>query len=412
MISPHPKKLVSYFQGILISGLIGICCGVASATFLLLLEKVTFFREQQNWMLWFLPLGGAGVGLLYHTLGKTVERGSHLIIDEFHDPKKIVPLRMTPLVLLGTLLTHLVGGSAGREGTAIQMGGSIADQFPGIFKLNRDQRRVMLMAGMSGGFGSVFGVPFAGAIFGLEVLFIGRLQWWAVLECLSASLIADLVTRSLGVHHTDYARPILPDFNLINIASAVVAGVLFGLTARFFSVLSHKIGDFFRVKIASPVLRPVVGGALIAVLFWVIQTDRYAGLGIPVLVDSFKTTLPLYDWLAKLSFTALTLGSGFKGGEVTPLLFIGATLGNALHTVLSLPFSSLAVMGFAAVFAGAANTPLACTVMAAELFGPELTFFVGIACYVSFLCSGHNGIYHTQRFRVTKTSYFNSQAPH
>lgn len=401
------KTIIRYHsKWIAVSALIGIACGVASAIFLTTLEAITHAREIHSWLLYFLPIGGLIVGGAYHAFGQKVEDGNNLIIDEFHDPRTVIPFRMAPLVLLGTIFTHLFGGSAGREGTAVQMGGSIADQFTHIFKIDHTERRMLLMAGMSGGFGSVFGVPFAGAIFGLEVLAIGRLHLWGIIECATSAFVAHNVTLALGVHHTNYIHPVM-DLQLSNSLYAILAGVLFGLAARLFTFLTDHIKGFSKSKVPYLPLRAFIGGTIIsAIFFFYPSMARYAGLGIPVIVDSLKTELPIHDWLGKLVLTALTLGVGFKGGEVTPLLFIGATLGNALSQVLPIPSPILAAMGFVGVFAGAANTPFACTIMAMELFGTDIGVFAVLACFASYAASSHHGIYHSQKIHIPKSKYF------
>jgi H+/Cl- antiporter ClcA len=395
-----------YAKWIALSTLVGAACGTASAVFLAVLEAATNIRTTHSWLLYLLPLGGLAVGGLYHTFGRKVEGGNNLIIDEFHDPKAVIPFRMAPLVLLGTILTHLFGGSAGREGTAVQMGGSIADQFTHLFKMNREERRTLLMAGMSGGFGSVFGVPFAGMIFGLEVLAIGRLHLWGIVECAVAAFVAHFVTLALGIHHTDYVHPVVSDLTVLTGLIAVAGGIIFGLAARLFALLSHQISKISKSLFPLLPLRTFIGGALIAAAFFFVpMLTRYAGLGVPLIVDSLKVPLLPYDWFGKLVMTALTLGVGFKGGEVTPLLFVGATLGNALSTILPLPLPLFAAIGFVGVFAGAANTPIACTIMAMELFGPGVGVFAALACFASYAVSGHRGIYHAQKVHHSKSKF-------
>jgi H+/Cl- antiporter ClcA len=396
-----------YVKWISIAALVGVGCGIASGVFLLLLDGVTSTRLSHPRLLLLLPLGGLFVGWAYHQFGKSVEGGNNLIIDEFHDPQAVIPFRMAPLVLLGTLVTHLFGGSAGREGTAVQMGGSIADQFTQFFKMNRDERRTLLMAGMSGGFGSVFGVPFAGTLFGLEVLAIGRLHLWGVVECAVSAFIAHHVTLALGVHHTEYPRLLTGHhLSIVSVSSAIGAGILFGLAARLFAFFSDQISKFSKSKIPLLPVRVLVGGLIVSGVYLLVPiATRYSGLGVPILVESIKAPVPLYDWFGKLILTALTLGVGFKGGEVTPLLFVGATLGNALSGFLPLSLPLLASMGFVAVFAGAANTPIACTVMAMELFGPGIGAFAALACFASYAVSGHHGIYHSQRTHIRKNQF-------
>jgi H+/Cl- antiporter ClcA len=325
------------------------------------------------------------IPIAYKYLGSSVEAGNNLIIDEIHDPRRTIPVRMTPLILIGTVLTHLFGGSAGREGTAIQTGASLADQLARPFRLGSGDRRILLMAGISAGFASVFGTPLAGAVFGIEVLAIGVIDYEAIAPCFIAAFIGDLATRAWAVQHTIYR------------VTETLAGAAFGLTGMAFARATHAVGHFFKKHISWAPLRPFTGGIVVALAVLAIGTTRYIGLGIPTIVEAFGTRQPPYYWLAKFLFTAVTLGAGFKGGEVTPLFFIGATLGNALSWIMPLPPGLLAGMGFVAVFAGAANTPIASTLMAIELFGAEAGAYAGIACVFSYLFSGHAGIYHAQR---------------
>jgi H+/Cl- antiporter ClcA len=266
------------------------------------------------------------------------------------------------------------------------------------------------MAGLSGGFASVFGTPLAGTIFGLEVLAIGKIQHDALFPCLVAAIVGDRVTLMLGLHHTAYRHTaIVPTITVMGLISALFAGAVFGIVAMIFAKLTHQINHIFKERISYPPLRPAIGGLIIALAVWLVGTTKYIGLGIPVIVDAFNIQLPPWDFAAKIAFTALTLGASFKGGEVTPLFYIGATLGNALSLILTLPTSLLAGMGFVAVFGGAANTPIASTLMGIELFGLESGVFISIACVASYLFSGHTGIYKAQRISSNKHHFITGQ---
>lgn len=380
-----------------VSVLVGILGGTASAVLLVSLTWATELREAHRWMIALLPLAGMFVGLMYQWMGSSVEAGNNLIIDEIHDPQSTIPIRMTPLILVGTVVTHLFGGSAGREGTAIQTGASMADQLARPFGMDRRARRILLMSGISAGFASVFGTPLAGAVFGMEVLAIGDVSYEAILPCLLAAFAGDLTTRAWGVQHTVYCVTGAPMMSARGLLFAVIAGAVFGLAAMGFAELTHAVGRVAKRTIAWAPARPFAGGVLVAAAVFAMGTTKYIGLGIPTIVAAFGGRQPPMDFALKVLFTAVTLGAGFKGGEVTPLFYIGATLGNALSYVLPLPTSLLAGMGFVAVFAGAANTPVASTLMAVELFGAEAGAYAGIACVVSYLFSGHVGIYRAQR---------------
>ncbi|MDB5174191.1 MAG: Cl-channel voltage-gated family protein [Phycisphaerales bacterium] len=414
---------------LLIAAPVGALIGSAVALFLWALELVTRARWDHPWLLWLLPIAGVGIGLLYQLLGKSVEGGNNLIMEQIHEPGGGVPARMAPLVLVGTIVTHLFGGSAGREGTAVQMGGSIASTVSRWLRLDEDDIRELLMAGIAGGFGAVFGTPLTGAVFALEVLAIGMLSYRAILPCLIASIVGDQVATALlatrGIQHTAYSIKSFAALGLVHgtphlswalTGKVAIAAVAFGLASVIFAELTHGLSRAFRALIPWPALRPAVGGALVIALALLVGRD-YLGLGVTSdphhpnevsILSSFHLHgATAWSWWWKILFTAVTLASGFKGGEVTPLFFVGAALGNAMARLLGVPehVDLFAGLGFVAVFAGATNTPLACTIMGIELFGAGsdnllgsgFVVYVAAACFLAYLFSGHTGIYLSQR---------------
>jgi H+/Cl- antiporter ClcA len=402
---------------------LSVITGSLVALFLWLLEIATQLRWQNVWLLWLLPLAGVAIHFLYKLWGKNTEKGNNLIIDEIHAPGGGIPSRMAPLVIMSTVVTHLFGGSAGREGTAVQVGGSMAAFIGRRLKLSPADVQIMLMAGIAAGFGAVFGTPVAGAVFALEVLVVGRIHYNALLPCLMASLMADVVTRAWGIHHTQYHishQEVTTDafsfihFDWLLLLKVIAAGLAFGLISNLFATLTHQIKQRSMQWIKPSWLIPVTGGMIIVALTYAVGTTDYLGLGVlsdraggVSIVNAFHVSgATSFSWLWKLLFTAITLGMGFKGGEVTPLFFIGATLGNTLSVLLGAPADLMAGLGFIAVFAGATNTPLACTLMGIELFGGEYTIYYAVACFTAYYFSGHSGIYTSQKITTGKRGNF------
>lgn len=395
-------KVLVIAKWILLSSLVGVLAGLASGVFLHSLDWVTQTRLEQPDLVWGLPFIGLLMGWSYHRFGSNAGLGNHLVIAEANERKSKIPLRMAPMVLIGTLFTHLFGGSAGREGTAVQMGASLSDTLNRVFKLKEEDHRLMIMAGISGGFGSVFGVPIAGFLFGLEVQKLGRLRYNALIPCFVASVVGDQVTHLMNAPHGTY--PVLPQLNAepVLLIKSVLAGLIFGLTSLAFIELIKIFKSVWSRMTSRKWIHPFIGAWVILTLsLWV--GPQYLGLSLPLIDQAVQgDSLSFADPLLKLLFTSLTLSAGFLGGEVTPLFVIGSTMGNALAPLLSLDPGFLACLGLVAVFAGASNTPLACAVMGLELFGGGSALYLFVVCFVAYLSSGHRGIYHTQKLWVDK----------
>ena len=416
------KKITTYLLFILkwlfITIMTASLVGSATAWFLLALDFVTIWRTDHIWVVNFLPLIGLGIGYAYHYFGSAVQKGNNLILETHQaivttssssttsNSTKPIPLLMAPLVFISSLLTHIGGGSAGREGTAVQMGGAIADQFTTLFKLSAAERKTILIMGVSAGFAAVFGTPWAAAVFALEIMSFGKVKFENIIPSFLAAFGAHYICLAWMVKHTVYSIDIIPSITANTISWTLLAGIIFGVTAFVF-IQSNKVleGLFSKIKFAP--FRPFIGGIIIALFIILANSTKYIGLGIPSIMDAFNTHAGNFDFAIKLLLTSLTLSAGFKGGEVTPLFFIGATLGNILIWFIPLPMALLAGMGFVAVFAGATHCVIASIIMGIELFGIQAGIYVGLASIVAYFTSGMNGIYSAKLKMGAKYDLYN-----
>lgn len=399
---------------------IAIVIGSIVAFFLWVLGLAIHFRFDHKWLLFLLPLAGLVIHFIYQSVGKSSEKGNNLIIEQIHLEGGDIPATMTPVILVTTVITHLFGGSAGREGTAVQIGGSIAALFGNWFKLKGPDMKMVLTAGVAAGFGAVFGTPVTGAIFALEVLSVGRIQYNALLPALIAALVGDVTVSTWHIAHVHYhidALPTAPYFlsnylhmDLLLLAKVIFSSAVFGLASFLFAGMVHEIKTLCLKVFKYKWMIPVFGGLVIIALTFLLGKPDYLSLGVDAEYAG-AVTIPsafhiggadTWSWLWKTIYTAVTLGTGFKGGEVTPLFYIGATLGNMFSALLNAPVSLFAALGFIAVFAGSTNTPLACTFMGIELFGGEHALLFAVACFTAYFFSGHSGIYSAQRIAVPK----------
>ena len=399
---------------------IAIVIGSVVAFFLWLLNAAIHFRFHHIWLLYLLPVAGVFIHFIYQSIGKSSEKGNNLITEQIHAQGGGIPKRMTPIILITTVITHLFGGSAGREGTAVQMGGSIAAMFGRWFRLSGPDMSMVLTAGIAAGFGAVFGTPVTGAIFAMEVLTIGKIQYNALLPALIAAVIGDVTVGAWHVSHVQYHIAIvthtnslvqdLLHFDASLLGKVIIASVAFGLASFLFAAMVHQIKNVSIKIFKHKWMIPVLGGLVIIALTVILNKPDYLSLGVDAEYPG-AITIPsafnaggadTWSWLWKTIYTTVTIGTGFKGGEVTPLFYIGATLGNTLSGLMNAPVGLFAALGFIAVFAGATNTPVACTFMGVELFGGEHALLFAVACFTAYFFSGHSGVYSSQRIAVPK----------
>ena len=398
--------VIDFVKWLAICVIVGILVGSISAIFLTLLDNATTWRERHLWIIYCLPFAGLLIGFVYFKYAGTANKGNNLLLEEHQFAQNKIPLRMAPLVFASTILTHLCGGSAGREGTAVQMGGAIADQFTDIFKLTLTQRKTILIIGISAGFAAVFGTPIAGAIFAMEIMLFKNIKYQDILPSFATAFIAHYTCLAWNIHHTTYTIAAIPNTSFSSLIWAAIAGIIFGLTALLFSYAQLFFSQLFKA-IKAVQFRPVVGGFILAVIISLIGNTKYVGLGIPSIINAFQQPAGHYDFIIKLLLTTFTLSAGFKGGEVTPLFFIGATLGNILIWFIPLPMALLAGMGFVAVFAGATHCSIASIALGIEIFGYEAGLFIGIASVFAYFTSGAKGIYSAQLKEGAKYNVYN-----
>ncbi|WP_406589489.1 voltage-gated chloride channel family protein [Bacillus atrophaeus] len=404
-------------QWIFFGSIIGIVVG---STTNFLLETNDYLgddiRAKRDWLIFLLPFGGIIIGYIYmkygkvflnNTLNDTAEL-NNLVIDSVHG-KKEVPRRMGPIVYFGTFITVLFGGSTGRESAAVQMGGSVAAAVNKFFKVNRFDKKILIISGISAGFGAAFGAPITGAVFGMEMAALGKLKFEALVPCLVASFVGHYITTAAWGHkHEEFIIQTVPEISSITFLKVILIAVIFSLISVFYCQLRHGIQNFSeKLFKKNHMKRAFFGGIVIVGLTLIVGSQDYNGRGLQMLQQSFLEEVPPFAFLAKLVFTAVTLGSGFVGGEAIPLFFIGATLGNALHTFIDLPMSFLAALGLIAVFCGGAKTPIAAFLLAMEMFdGKGLEYFF-VACVVSYLFSGHHGLWPSQKIYDPKSRLYN-----
>jgi H+/Cl- antiporter ClcA len=368
---------------------VSLVVGAAGAGFLYALDWVTLTFDEHRWLLFTLPVLGLLMVWVYQVPAKASAGGVKALVAQIKTPTGPLPASMAPAIVGTNLLSHLGGASVGREGTALLMGGALAGQFTRWFTFDEQEHRTLLLCGVSAGFAAVFGTPIAAAIFALEFV---RRRSWAILPCLACGFLADFIGRKLfHATHADYRLPLPAEYSFGGLGAAIVLGLACGLIARLYLTLHRR--NSAAKSLPNPYGRILFGGILFVGLVSFGHLYDFTGLGLHVIKDSFFEPYWPTAFALKFLLTFLCVSYGFRGGEVTPLFFVGATLGSAAAALLSLPLSLCAALGFVGVFAGAGAVPIACTVMACELFGYSIGGYAVITCSVSWLIAGRKGLY-------------------
>ena len=389
-------------QWLLLSGLTGVACGLTGAAFAWCITYATATRAAHPWLLFCMPIAGLLIVASYRAAGMGNDSGTNQIIASVRGAER-PPLRLAPLIFLGSVLTHLTGGSAGREGAALQIGGSISAGIGRLLRLGEENINTIIQCGMAGLFSALFGTPITATVFSLEVVDVGHLQYAALFPCLLSSLVGSAIPRALGLPAESYRLRGLPGLSPSALLQCGVLAALAALVSIAFCVLMHKTGHLYKKYIPNQYLRSLAGAALVIILTIAEGSGDYngAGGGIIELALEGEVHVP-WAFLLKMLFTALTLGAGFRGGEIVPTLFIGSTFGCAAGPLLGLDPAFGAAISMIALFCGVVNCPMASIFLAIELFGGEGLLFFALACALSFLLSGNYSLYSSQKLVFSK----------
>ena len=406
-ITTNTKKprdfILAFLKWSCCSILVGILSGIIGGIFHEAVDLATHSRQNHPFLLYLLPFGGLVIVFLYHITSMKEDGGTNRVISSIRNSSTI-PFRMAPLIFVSTVLTHLFGGSAGREGAALQIGGSISSSIGRILKLNEKDMHVIVMCGMSGVFAAVFGTPITATIFSMEVISVGVLYYVAFIPCLISAMVAFSIGKFFGTKPIHYTLSSIPTPDLGTIVRVIILALLCALISILFCITLHKSSSLYKRFIENEYLRIFVGGILVILLTLLIQTREYNGAGMEIVNHAINGSTNPEAFLLKIIFTAITLGAGFKGGEIVPSFFIGATFGNVVGGLLGLDPGFGAAIGLISVFCGVVNCPIASLLLSIELFGSSALILFCFACSISYVFSGYYGLYSSQKIMYSKLS--------
>ncbi len=389
------KYYAYFFRWIFIAVILGITGGVIGSIFHHFIDEATVLRDEHGWLLYLLPFVGLFIVFIYQKAGFDKDPGTNKVFTSTQT-EETVPFRMLPLIFISTVLTHLTGGSAGREGAALQVGGSLGSILGKLLKFSWEDINVTILCGMSAVFSAMFGTPIAAAVFSMEVVVVGAIQYAALVPCIVAAVVAKYIATLMGSKATIYAvaldTPVTPEL----ILQTIVLGILCGIVSMCFCILMHKSSHFLAKLFPNPYIRAFFGGCAVILLTLLIGTRDFNGAGTHMIEQTFVGEVVWYAFLVKMIFTAITIGSGFKGGEIVPTLFIGATFGCVAGPLLGLPGNVAAAVSMIATFCGVVNAPLASIFLGVEMFGTGEIVLFAIVCAISYVSSGYYSLYSSQ----------------
>lgn len=401
-------RLVVSAKWVVFSLLVGVIVGLCGTAFYYGMSFVTLLRQQNQWLIFLLPVGGLLIVGLYHLFRDEKDTGTNLVISAIHSGDEL-PFRMAPLIFISTLITHLCGGSAGREGAALQMGGSIGNSLGHLFRFDDKDKHVMIMCGMSAAFSALFGTPMAAAIFSMEMVSVGVMYYIALVPCVISSLVAHGIAVYFGVSSELFPIGNIPHFGILNAVKISGLAVLCALVSILFCVVLHQTEHLYKKFFANPYIRAAVGGCIVIALTLLVGNRDYNGTGIGIIDQCLDGTVRPEAFLLKIIFTALTLGAGYKGGEIVPSFFTGAAFGCLFGNLIGFSPSLCAAVGMCSVFCGVTNCPVTSLLISFELFGYDGMPYFLLSVAFSYMLSGYFGLYKSQRivYSKYKTRYIN-----
>lgn len=405
------KYVLTFLKWLILSVVIGCVCGAVGTLFFYCVSLAAQVRTEHSWLIYLLPFAGLPIAYAYHIAGLNRDKGTNLVIRSIRS-KEVVPLRMAILIFVSTTVTHLFGGSAGREGAALQIGGGIGTKIGQIVHLNEKELHIMTLCGMSAVFSALFGTPLTATVFSIEVVSVGLMHYSALVPCLFSSILAYEIATHAGVGYEIYHLTKLPPQTLLSYGKIIVIGLICALIGVIFCEIMHKTGKLLHFYVRNRYLLVFAGGAMIVLLTLLCGTHDYNGAGGEVIARALEGEADWQAFLLKILFTAITLSCGFKGGEIVPTFFIGSTLGCVIAPLIGLPASFGAALGLIGMFCAVVNCPIASLLLSVELFGAERILLFAIVCAVSYMMSGTYSLYSSQKIVYSKLEpeYINKHA--
>ncbi len=393
--------IITFFRWIFFAGITGLIGGITGTIFHISVERATEFRLLNSWILYLLPAGGIAIAALYKMFNMNDSTGTNQIINSIRTDDN-VPIKLAPLIFISTVITHLLGGSAGREGAALQLGGSIGSYVGKLFHLDEKDMHLIVLCGMSGVFSALFGTPLTATLFAMEVISIGVIYYSSLFPCLISSLVAYGVSLHFGLKPVHYTLSYIPELSFRSIGATAILAALSAALSIIFCVTMHKTEHYMEHKFKNQYIQGLTGGLIIVILTLFVGTGDYNGAGMNIIENAMNGNVKPEAFILKIIFTAITIGAGFKGGEIVPTFFIGSTFGCLAGGLLGLNQGFSAAIGLVSLFCGVVNAPVASIILSIELFGIDGLLMFAIACSVSYMLSGYYGLYSSQKIVYSK----------